>query len=298
MTSTELLNLPVSDLNAVIDFGVIMGLNKETKTGRIVMNNLSEAQANAEADAMSIKFPMFTFTVHYNKPPMTDTVKMVPKYCPECGNGGLDGDGNICKCRFNPDTFFSGVSCLDVPEQYRGISFNTALIPNDLDESYRAKMSEVHAGISTARTRNHNYLICSPHRHGKTIMAYSCIERLFKAGMPVFPVIDIMEARRVMRDVDMGRDSIIEINQPEGIWTVPYLFVKIPTYTSWEVYDTINTLIGRRVRKGNSTILLYSGGYDMLLRNDKTDLLTSMRGDGSFSTVEVLSWNRAYKEED
>lgn len=280
-----------SSIENIKNYGVLADYDETFQVGKIVVDGLEEEEANDKCSQYGLVFPTVEFTV-VRGTSVADYVKIAPKYCSKCGNTGIDADGNICDCRFNPDTFFGDVACLDIPEQFRGLVFNAALLPNDLDSSYGAKLRDIATEISLARLHDHNYLICSPHRHGKTIFAYSCIERLFKAGIKVFPVCDIMEIRRVMNDVDFGRESITGISEPENIWLAPYIFIKIPSYLNWEAYDTINTVLGRRVRKGTCTIFLYSGTYEMLTRNDKTELISSIRGDGSYSTVEILEWRK------
>lgn len=278
-------------LETMNGYCVVAEYDSTFNVGKVIEDGLSEEDAERSCGQYGLLYPSIEFEVV--KGGTLDVMPIIrPKYCSKCGGDGIDADGNVCDCKFNPDTFFGDVACLEIPEQYRGIIFNTALLPNIVDASYGAKLREIFTEISVARLRDHNYLICSPHRCGKTIFAYSCIERVFRAGLKVFPVFDIMEIRRMMEDVDFGRESITGVSEPENIWLAPYLFVKLPVYPSWEVYDTFNTLLGRRVRKGTSTIFLYSGTFESLTRNDKTSLFTSIRGDGSYSSVEVLEWRK------
>ena len=143
----------------------------------------------------------------------------------------------------------------------------------------------------------HNTLLCSPHQHSKTIMAYSCIERLFQAGVPVYPVCDIMELRNIINAVDLGKEPLYKLGNNENITEAPYLFVKIPMYPTWECFDTINTVISRRVRRGKSTIFFYSGTWGNLIYSDRSGLLQQIRGDGAYSTIKVRNYETKNIEE-
>lgn len=213
------------------------------------------------------------------------------KYCPICGNFGITPFGDPCTCGINADPFSEEISCLDIPEQYRGISFTDVLVPKDIDNSYRRYLADVHLKVTTGRWQSHNVVIASPIGHSKTILAYSCIQSLFKNGSPTFPLYDVLELKRIMVDMDLCRNQIYDVENPELIVTVPVLFVRIPRITEWEIYNTISLILDRRVRRGNSTIFLYNGTWNQLIRSDKNDILSGLMGDGNFSTLEVKSWS-------
>lgn len=211
-------------------------------------------------------------------------------YCVKCGNTGIDINGNVCTCRVNVKSFYDAVSCLDIPEQYRGISFSSNLVPKDLPDAYAKYLQDLHDAISAGKWNTHNVVLASPIGHSKTILAYSCIEVLFRNGVPTFPVYDILEIKRMLTDMDMCRKQLYEVKNPEQIVTVPILFAKIPRISSWEIYDTIAMILDRRVRRGNSTIFLYDGSWQQLIYNDKNNILAGIVGDGNYSTIEVKSW--------
>lgn len=279
-------------MNNVVNYAVVADYNPETDTGIIVKNDMTMEEANAYVDLVSMASPMSEFVIKYNPQVPTEPEKMRKRYCTICGGSGVDWNGETCQCQFNPDSFFDDVSCMEIPEQYRGIKFNSAMVPRDVDESYGKRIMDLCVQIPSMRISNHNYLICSPSKHGKTIFAYTCLNRLFQNGSEVFPVCDIMELRKIMHDVDTGQYKSIHVSNPESVWTSPYLFAKIPLYPTWEVYDSINTLLNRRTRHNGVTILLYSGTLAGLIKNDKLEIITSLRGDGSYGTVEVLEWRK------
>ncbi len=220
------------------------------------------------------------------------------EHCVLCGDTGIDRDGNPCSCRRNIQSFFDSVNCLDIPEQYRNVLFNKNLIPTDIQSTYAAYLDELHTSINLGKWSNHNVCICSPISHGKTIMAYSCINNMFRAGISIFPVYDVLELYRIMTDMDLGKNCVYSVQEPERILSVPILFAKIPRISRWEVYDCVSLLVDRRVRRGVSTILLYDGTWTQLISNDHNDILTGMQGSGNFGTIEVKSWSLSLKTKD
>lgn len=212
------------------------------------------------------------------------------KYCPKCGNTGVDIDGNPCECKFNVQSFYETVSCLDIPEQYRGVLFSTVLVRKDIDASYASYLQSIYDSITAMRWKFHNLCLCSPIGHSKTILAYSCIENLFRHGIATFPVFDVIEIKRILLDMDLCRKQLYEVEKPEMLIKAPILFVKIPRIPTWEVYDTISVILDRRVRRGNSTIFLYDGYWEQLIKYDKQNVLIGLLGDGTYNTLEPKTW--------
>lgn len=224
---------------------------------------------------------------------MTDVPKMrykADEWCAACGNTGVRLDGTPCDCKFRVESFYESVSCMDVPEQYRGVLFNAALLPKDMIAGYGIYMTELYDSIVSTRMRHRNVCLCSPAAHGKTILAYSCIEQLFRKGIPTFPVFDILEVKRILLDTDLCRKLLYEVSNPEYLTTAPYVFIKIPRIPTWEVYDTVVSVLERRVRRDNCTIYLYDGTWEQLIRSDKLNVLAGIQGDGTYNTLEVSSW--------
>lgn len=220
---------------------------------------------------------------------MSEVTKVT--YCADCANQGIDLNGRPCHCRVNVKSFYDRVDCLAIPEQYRNIPFNRNLIPNDISDAYGRYLEKTFEDIVMQKLRHCNIALCSPVNHGKTIWAYSILENLFKLGVPVFPIFDILEIKRILLDMDFNRQQFYEVDKPELLITVPYLFCKVPRIPTWEVYDMIGVLIDRRVRRDNSTILLYEGSWNDLVFGDKKGLLTGLIGDGTYGTLNVQSYS-------
>ena len=100
------------------------------------------------------------------------------------------------------------------------------------------------------------------------------------------PLYDVLEIRRKMMDYDMGRSD------EESLYTVPYLFVRIPAEVNYLVRTTIATILDRRVRQGHTTIFLYNGTWGTLTYGDDTGIISGLQGDGSFTSLDVYSYSK------
>lgn len=223
---------------------------------------------------------------------------MGDSYCAKCGNTGELFEGGRCDCKMGTFSEFENDSvCLSVPEQYRGVMFNSILLPSSMGEGYSKFMDTIHKDIVTQKLRNKNIFLGSPPKCGKRVLAYSAIQALFRRNLPVFPVFDVLELRRIISELDMNRrvKDLDEEVDPLNIYTAPYLFICIPTELSYTVFDTINLILDRRLRRDGCTIFLSPFGWNYIAEADKRSVLTNLLGDGSFGTIENKSFYR--KEE-
>ena len=217
-------------------------------------------------------------------------------YCTKCGNTGVDIDGNPCTCKFDVEGYFGSVTCLTVPEQYQSVHFNKLLMSADMPEAYRNFMDNLHDDVINGRWKFHNMALCSPASSSKTILAYSCLQSLFRRGLQTFPVYDVMELKRIMYDLDMGKKLLYDVKEPGAILESSVLFVRVPNALVREVYDTMYTLVDRRVRRGNSTIFLYNGSWEELTRLDYNGVIKNMLGNGAFTTIENSTWHKTKQQ--
>lgn len=218
-------------------------------------------------------------------------------YCPKCGNTGVLIDGTPCDCRAREEELFTDVNCLQIPETYRGLKFQGVLLPGYMGEVYKNTLCSYYEQIVSLRWKCRNIVICSPHQTGKSIFAYSAMQELFRKGVDVFQLFDILEIKRIMQDIEYNRSQSLGIDNPMDLFLVPYLFVYLPPVTNYDTYDTAAMLLARRVRWGNSTIFLYEGTWNQLVYNDSKGSLRGLKGNGSLTTVEVSSWENPKKGE-
>lgn len=211
-------------------------------------------------------------------------------YCAICGGTGWKIDGTPCGCKAIKDDLYAGAVFLDIPETYRGVVFNPVLLPNKYGEVYRNTIKNYYEQISGLRWKCHNLLICADAQSGKSVFAYSLMQTLFRKDIDVFPMFDVLELKRIMLDMDYGKPQTFGVESPVKLYEVPYLFAIVPPMTVYDIYDTTAMLISRRVRRGNSTILLYNGTWGQLIQNDGRGVLKNMKGNGSLTSIEVSSW--------
>lgn len=83
-----------------------------------------------------------------------------------------------------------------------------------------------------------------------------------------------------------------EFRDTDDWYEVPYLFLTIPTEVTQTIRSGIATILERRVRRGNSTIFLYNGSWGMLTYGDSFGTLRNLQGDGTFHSLDVLSFKR------
>lgn len=204
------------------------------------------------------------------------------KFCAKCGGTGILVNGEVCECSKTMPDFYSDSACFDIPEQYRDLVFTEELVPDMWSGSYKKFLSKLHTDISTMAVTSRNWLICSPPKHAKTVFAYTTMKRLFRAGIGVCPLNDIMELKKVISEYSVEDDI--------DLFKVPYLFVRIPVFLTSEVFELCTTLLDRRVRKSLSTIFLFNGSWERLRAADVYCSFTPYKGDGSYCTFSVNSW--------
>lgn len=215
---------------------------------------------------------------------------MSDNYCSKCGNTGEIWDtGERCECEIGQKgTLDFDLECIVVPEQYRGLMFNKNLLPAELGDYYANFMDTLRNEIISLRHKHINYFIYSPARSGKTVFAYSCMQSLFRIGTQVFPLLDALEIRRIIQEYDFGKKSV-ELDtfdvDPNSLFSVPYLFVKMPTELGFNTFTSLTTLIDRRLRRNGSTFILSNYSWEYIAAADKNKVFTSLLGDGSFGTV-------------
>lgn len=211
-------------------------------------------------------------------------------YCPKCGGSGYLLDNTPCDCRMHESDLYDGVDCLEIPETYRTVKFNELLLPNSMGEAYRAFMKNLYGQLISLRWKCKNAVICSPMQTGKSVLAYSVIQELFRKDIPVIPIYDVLEIKRIMLDIEYNRNKSMGLDTPSLLYEVPYVFAIIPPMLTYDTYDAAAMLVARRVRRGLSTILFYEGNWNQLISNDSKGSLKNMKGDGTLTTVEVNSW--------
>lgn len=217
-------------------------------------------------------------------------------YCSKCGNTGeIFATGESCYCKKGQvSDVFNTTPCLHVPEQYRGLQFDTNLVPADCSSYYPYYLEKLQQEIRTMKLRNQNIFIGAPAKHSKTIFAETLIQELFRKAVDTFPLVDVLELKRYLSDYDRGKKSTDypEEYPPIGlIYTTPYLFLKLPADLGYETFITLKQILDRRLRRnGSVTIVLSDYPWSYIIKADKTGILEGLVGDGSFGTLQNKSF--------
>ena len=221
--------------------------------------------------------------------------------CTKCGNSGYLVNGELCDCGITSKPVEDGKECITIPRQYRNIRFDKSLIPDVTGSGhYKNFLYKLYEDITSYKFEERNMLIGSPVKSSKTVFAYCCIQFLFKRDIPTFPLMDILEIKSIMYDIDNGKKSVILEGLDAvqmNVYSAPYLFVRITSQLDYSVFDAIATLLDRRTRRGNSTIFLFNGSWSNLAKADIAQKFVPYLGDGSFGTVEDKSfWRKGATE--
>ena len=208
-------------------------------------------------------------------------------YCPICGNRGITPDGEVCTCQIGSEsTMFAALTGMEVPAQYQGVIFNYSQVPSDIAPAYGNLLIDLHARITTMQLVNQNIVICAPPLHSKTVWVYSCLQHLYRAGAEVLPFYDLAELHKLT----------MAYKEPNALYEVPYLFVRVPLELTQELCFFLHLLTTRRVRYGKSTIFIYDGSWKMMTFHDKCRVLNNMQGDGSYNSLKVHNFQLKKEE--
>lgn len=204
--------------------------------------------------------------------------------CLKCGDTGILANGERCDCGINEEMILP--TFIEIPLQYQCVRFNEQLLPKKIHPSYGSYMSKLMRDCTKDQHLFHkNVLICSPPNTGKTVFAYTVYSNLYAKGFIVPELLDIIEIREVL--INLYSENK---NRVEAINKTPILFVKIPQDLPTRFPETVSMIIERRVRKGYSTIFLFSGSKEDLIAQDRFGKLQALLGDGSYNSIELVSW--------
>lgn len=217
--------------------------------------------------------------------------------CKLCGGTKkLPKSGEDCPVCVNATRAIFEEMCLTIPQSYRGLNFAADNVKDDLGPAYKSVLSNIFEDTSKLKMFRRNYFIGSPPKHSKTVMCYSAIQRLFHEHIPTYPLFDLNEIRRLILDMEMGnaKPYVSEGMDivPENLYQAPILFVKVPDMLTFATIDTLLLLLDRRTRRSNTTVFIYNGTWENLLKIDKQNRLKHLEDDGTLGTLSVHSWRQ------
>lgn len=206
--------------------------------------------------------------------------------CLKCGDTGVCINGEVCDCGIQVS--FIQPSFIQVPAQYQNNPFDARLLPQWMPSEYGVFMTKLVRDCMMSNQYLHqNILVCSPPNSGKTVMAYSVLGGLYAQGQKVFGLMDIMEVRGLlMEPYHVDREGLSLFGD------APVIFIKIPLDLPAKLAATISMVVERRVRRGGSSVFLYSGAKEDLVAQDTFGSLQALFGDGAYNSILVKSWKK------
>lgn len=203
--------------------------------------------------------------------------------CLRCGGTGIDGFGKPCPV-CSKEKLQSLPTITTIPIQYQNVRFDRMFLPEPLQDTYGVYMEELIEKIVKQSGFYKNILICNRPNTGKTIFAYTVYGLLYNKGVKIPEVKDIMEVREILLDYYGDNETV-------DLWsTAKVAIIKIPSDIPNKLFDTVSTIIERRVRNNASTIFLYGGSKKDLVAQDRFNKLPYLEGDGSYNSLEIKSW--------
>ena len=203
--------------------------------------------------------------------------------CLMCGGTGRLVSGDICpECSKSVNNTVP--IAYGIPLQYQGVAFDKSFLPDKLQKPYGEFMENLLLEIiSNSNIYQKNLLICNRPTSGKTVWAYNLYSHLISKGLSVAPIKDILEVRTILTSYGHAEEA-------ELFSTARCAIVKIPRDIQPWTFDTMSTLIERRVRNNGFTIFIYGGQESDLKNQDKFNRLSEMKGSGAFNTVKLYSF--------
>lgn len=203
--------------------------------------------------------------------------------CLKCGGTGFMLSGEpcpVCSAEMESAVPISQA----VPVQYQGLKFDKSFLPEKEQKTYGVFMEELlETIIHDYAYYQKNILICSRPNSGKTIWAYNLYAILTSKGYEVPPLKDISEVRNILTSYENKDEANL-------FSTARCAIIKIPRDVQPWMFDTMSSIVERRVRSNGFTIFLFSGYIDDLKLLDKYDKLKYIRGSGSYNTVKIESF--------
>lgn len=204
-------------------------------------------------------------------------------FCIKCGGTGRLVSGEPC-----PDCASEQVKMVPivqgVPAQYQGVSFDKSFLPEKEQKEYGTFMEELlQTIINDLAFYQKNMIICSRPNSGKTVWAYNLYSLVTSKGYDMPPLKDVAEVRAILSSYD-------DKDMAQLFSSARCAVIKIPRDVQPWMFDTVASIIERRVRSDGFTIFLFGGTEQDLKAVDRFEKLKYLRGSGAYNTVYVKSF--------
>ena len=166
--------------------------------------------------------------------------------CLICGGTLTDAFGRPC-----PNCAKSAIKIVKdtfgVPLQYQGVAFDKSMLPEKAQKTYGVFMEELLDEIITNYAFfQKNILICARPNSGKSVWTYHIYSTLASKGYEIPKLRDIVEVKEIM-------SSYKNVDEAELYSKARCAIIKIPRDCQPWLFDTISSIISRRVRNNGFT---------------------------------------------
>lgn len=205
--------------------------------------------------------------------------------CLICGGTGQDSFFKPCP-NCSKDIIKMLPRVASVPVQYQGVRFDKSFLPQNMQGNYGTFMEELLMEITTnIGVFQKNIMICARPNCGKTIWAYTLYSILSSKGVQIPKLLDIIEVRNLLNSY-----SKEHIEEATLLSNARCAIIKFPRDIQANMFDTLSTIVERRVRSNGFTIFLYSGDMDDLKAQDRFEKLRYIKGSGAYNSVLIKTF--------
>lgn len=203
--------------------------------------------------------------------------------CLICGGTGTDAFMRPC-----PNCFKEKIKIVKdlygVPVQYQNVAYDKSFLPEKEQKTYGKYMEDLLNEILTNYAFfQKNILICSRPNSGKTVWSYHLYSALSDKGYTIPKLRDILEVRDIM-------SSYKNVDEAELYSKARCAIIKIPRDCPPWLFDSVSSIIERRVRNNGFTIFLFGGSLDELKQLDRYEKMKYIMGSGAYNTIEIKSF--------
>lgn len=213
--------------------------------------------------------------------------------CVKCGGTGYMADGSPCDCKTEVAPVIDFQTNNFIPKRYLGVSLSEVLI-KPVTRDYPKDLIDLQKEILSIDRIFINQFIYAPAQSSKSIFVYSTLQKLNERGVDIYPYLDIDELRRVMFDIDNG-DKPVYLRkydvEPFILYETPVLFVKAPLRPVQATFETLATIIDRRVRRGLGTIIISNTPWKVFTFNDQFNYVRVLCGNGTYNSIKVVEYS-------
>ena len=235
------------------------------------------------------------------------------KVCLYCGGtGSTKEDFNYCKhCGTRKQIIKNEEVALEeeekrigrvlIPNHYKNLFYNKDILlahsANTTKEylNYAKGMETYLNHIMQGNRPTKTVFIYSPPGNGKHIFAYSVIKTALNQNISVMPVLDLGEIERYLTACRQDlNQSIVKSMLPyteDDLYETEILIVTIPYYQDINIGNMLLTLVDRRARRDNTTLILSHQPIDRVINKyDLNYVLTPLSyNDKKF--LNILNYN-------